>query len=436
MAFTTGRRYQSSELKQFINEYCSDGHPKNEHEVAVFISRVDISETNIEGFIHYCNDYWKESVEGGAGIFVGMALCNEADNHIQELASRFPPAMIHRWRLCYAQTFAIWNLLKTVGDHNDERISRLVTATENAHEFLKNSSVPHIALRDDLIHTYMMPSVFGGITRMVPMFIYKEFLEKAMTILHSDPKAAYLRIGVTRKYAWLYFQQEGMSRLVEKILVKSLQQAKETLKKSYDIPGAHVLVEYYLATDNFQKAYDASLEILKTSRVFDSRIADTSCECKTRVFLVKSLWGLQHFDLAKTACKHSITHCKRVGEILYVKELKSMLQKIRKRRVYIDYNSKLNVSKEHKFLLWMQGRPAREDLGLKKMTKKTYKRLRNFMLQRICAYCGAQEGELLFCDGCEKVSYCSRKHQKADWKSHKCNCLKIDSFSVAIACET
>ena len=38
-----------------------------------------------------------------------------------------------------------------------------------------------------------------------------------------------------------------------------------------------------------------------------------------------------------------------------------------------------------------------------------------------CEVCGKKE-ELMFCSGCEQVCYCSREHQKADWKRHRGAC--------------
>ena len=37
-----------------------------------------------------------------------------------------------------------------------------------------------------------------------------------------------------------------------------------------------------------------------------------------------------------------------------------------------------------------------------------------------CAICGSKEA--FRCGGCEKVSYCSKSHQKSHWKNHKGEC--------------
>lgn len=46
-----------------------------------------------------------------------------------------------------------------------------------------------------------------------------------------------------------------------------------------------------------------------------------------------------------------------------------------------------------------------------------------------CSKC-KNGGELKFCQGCKKQKYCSVKCQKADWKSHKVNCLKEQGKSI------
>ena len=37
-----------------------------------------------------------------------------------------------------------------------------------------------------------------------------------------------------------------------------------------------------------------------------------------------------------------------------------------------------------------------------------------------CTVCGAVDANV--CSGCHSVSYCSKEHQKMDWKKHKPNC--------------
>lgn len=39
-----------------------------------------------------------------------------------------------------------------------------------------------------------------------------------------------------------------------------------------------------------------------------------------------------------------------------------------------------------------------------------------------CNFCGTGDGFLMKCSGCKKVSYCSKEHQKSDWKLHKLLC--------------
>lgn len=38
-----------------------------------------------------------------------------------------------------------------------------------------------------------------------------------------------------------------------------------------------------------------------------------------------------------------------------------------------------------------------------------------------CPVCHSTEG-LHVCGGCHQVAYCSKEHQKSDWKVHKLNC--------------
>ncbi len=55
-----------------------------------------------------------------------------------------------------------------------------------------------------------------------------------------------------------------------------------------------------------------------------------------------------------------------------------------------------------------------------------------------CAHCGAKSsssvkgGVLLSCGGCGAVKYCSKEHQKSDWKRHKANCkaYRIDKSEL------
>lgn len=43
-------------------------------------------------------------------------------------------------------------------------------------------------------------------------------------------------------------------------------------------------------------------------------------------------------------------------------------------------------------------------------------------LEHACGVCGATDGDLKRCSGCKGIWYCSREHQKADWKRHKREC--------------
>ncbi|CAC5420554.1 unnamed protein product [Mytilus coruscus] len=45
-------------------------------------------------------------------------------------------------------------------------------------------------------------------------------------------------------------------------------------------------------------------------------------------------------------------------------------------------------------------------------------------LDRACFVCG--KGEAKRCSSCKQVLYCSKKCQKADWKTHKTMCVKTD----------
>ena len=45
---------------------------------------------------------------------------------------------------------------------------------------------------------------------------------------------------------------------------------------------------------------------------------------------------------------------------------------------------------------------------------------------KLCELCGKLE-DLLLCGGCKEVWYCSRDHQKCDWRKHKPDCKKSRS---------
>jgi len=43
-------------------------------------------------------------------------------------------------------------------------------------------------------------------------------------------------------------------------------------------------------------------------------------------------------------------------------------------------------------------------------------------VERVCKVCGETRGKLFRCGGCEKVYYCSKGCQRANWKEHKAGC--------------
>jgi hypothetical protein len=61
------------------------------------------------------------------------------------------------------------------------------------------------------------------------------------------------------------------------------------------------------------------------------------------------------------------------------------------------------------------------------------------MVKASCQVCEKGEAEglkLSFCNSCRSVSYCSRACQKADWKTHKVICKKLNVGDAKQAAHT
>merc|ERR1739838_636711 len=69
------------------------------------------------------------------------------------------------------------------------------------------------------------------------------------------------------------------------------------------------------------------------------------------------------------------------------------------------------------FLKWLQSNDR-----ISKTTKKRVVRcIKRF---RQCGFCKVQNVRLLLCSRCKDMSYCSRKHQKKHWLTHKTDCTE------------
>ena len=67
---------------------------------------------------------------------------------------------------------------------------------------------------------------------------------------------------------------------------------------------------------------------------------------------------------------------------------------------------------------------TRNDSILKYFEKShpLFETIKNIAYYSHCAKCGVYNVKLYSCSQCGKVWYCSRKHQKKDWKLHKAEC--------------
>ena len=160
--------------------------------------------------------------------------------------------------------------------------------------------------------------------------------------------------------------------------------------------SAILLTEYLAKTHQFEEAISLGKKILHDCDCIDQEI---DIKAVLYIHLVYAIWGEGKFHEAEMLSKKALKFAKK-------KRLKS---------VNDHFKRSLKAIRKKKAM------PLEKVKGAV-MSKKEYRKMRNFSESRACALCGKHDGRLLQCSGCESVSYCSKEHQKADWKSHKKLC--------------
>ena len=69
-------------------------------------------------------------------------------------------------------------------------------------------------------------------------------------------------------------------------------------------------------------------------------------------------------------------------------------------------------------------------LGYFDVNHPLFPAIKNLARNVFCEKCGIYSIKLYACKGCRVVYYCSKKHQKKDWKSHKQDCVCINFEST------
>lgn len=225
----------------------------------------------------------------------------------------------------------------------------------------------------------------------------KAYLDEALDLVQTIDSDEVLRrvpmSTITSQYVRFYLRYEGQSRRLRKILQANIDQAIHI--HGTDHCATHSaqmdMVCHLSETHQFQDAIEKAKELIKTLNKPPSE--------RLYIAYIDALWGIGRHGKAIKVCNQAMVH---VTSSVTRKAVQDRIQLLKKRVPH----PKIPLRKVS-------------------LSKEKYQMMKNVSTRKKCGYCGKQSGKLLQCSQCEETWYCSKKHQRVDWKAgHKKHCVK------------